>query len=144
MWLFRASEGILAQKVLTLASTIILLQQMEILPSQGMCKSCSIVITDNYQRNKMNFIFWQCPSCKGASGKTALRANTVLANSNLILERFVMLLWAFADRGRTIAQTINGACLPSDSNYNENSMSSRTVLKYNQYFRFICVSKRLQ
>lgn len=50
-----------------------------------------------------------------------------------------MLLWAFADRGRTIAQTINGACLPSDPNYNENSMSSRTVLKYNKYFRFICV-----
>ena len=101
MLLFRASEGILAQKVMTLASTILLLQQMEILPNQGMCKSCSVVITDNYKRNKMNFIFWQCPSCKGASGKTALRANTVLANSNIKLEQFVMLLWAFADRGRT-------------------------------------------
>ena len=140
MLLFRASEGILAQKVMTLASTILLLQQMEILPNQGMCKSCNVIITDYYKRNKMNFIFWQCPSCKGASGKTALRANTVLANSNIKLERFVMLLWAFADRGRTIAQTINGACLPSDPTYNENSMSSRTVLKYNKYFRYICVN----
>ena len=34
MWLFQADKGTLDQKLMTLATTIILLQQMEILPSQ--------------------------------------------------------------------------------------------------------------
>ena len=140
MWLFRASEGVLAQKLLTLASTIILLQQMEVLPKEGMCKSCGIIIKSGYKKNRFNFLYWHCPICKGAAGKTALRANTVLANSNIKLERFVMLMWTFADRGRTYAQIINGACLPSDPGYKENSMSSKTVAKYNKFFRYICVN----
>ena len=37
-WLFRASEGMLVKKVVTMASTIFLLQQMEVLPTQGICK----------------------------------------------------------------------------------------------------------
>ena len=46
---FQASEGILAQKVLILALTILLLQQMKILPCQVMCERCNVVITDNYK-----------------------------------------------------------------------------------------------
>ena len=42
-WLFRASEGILAKKVVTLAFTVFLLQRMEILPTQGICKEASLV-----------------------------------------------------------------------------------------------------
>ena len=49
-----------------------------------------------------------------------------------------MLIWTFADRGRTYAQIVNGACLPSDPGYKENSMSSKTVAKYNKFFRYIC------
>ena len=41
-WLFRASEGMLAQKIVTLASTIFLFQWMEILPTQGICKEASV------------------------------------------------------------------------------------------------------
>ena len=41
-WLFRASEGMLAQKLATLASTIFLLQWMEIIPTQGICKEASL------------------------------------------------------------------------------------------------------
>ena len=140
MWLFRASEGILAQKLITLASTVLLLQQMEVLPKEGMCKSCGIIIKRGYKKNRDNFLYWHCSICKGAAGKTALRANTILANSNIKLERFVMLMWTFADRGRTYAQIINGACLPSDPGYKENSMSSKTVAKYTKFFRYICVN----
>ena len=41
-WLFRASEGMLPKKVVTLASTIFLLQWMDILPIQGICKEASL------------------------------------------------------------------------------------------------------
>ena len=109
MGLFRASEGILAQKMVRLASTILLLQQMMILPNEDICKTCNTVITGDYKKNTLNFFYWQCPSRKGAAGKTALRANTVLANSNIKLERFVMLMWSFVERGKTYTQIINGA-----------------------------------
>ena len=117
MGLFRASEGILAQKMVSLASTILLLQQMMIVPNEGICKTCNTVITGDYKKNTLNFLYWQCPSCKGAAGKTALRANTVFANSNIKLERFVMLMWSFVERGKTYTQIINGASLPSDQGY---------------------------
>ena len=42
-WRFRASEGMLTKKVVTLAFTIFLLQRMEILPTQGICKEASLV-----------------------------------------------------------------------------------------------------
>ena len=38
--LFRASEGTLATKMLTLASTVLLLQEMKILPTEMYCDSC--------------------------------------------------------------------------------------------------------
>ena len=42
-WLFWASKGILAKKVVNLASIIYLLQWMEILSTQGICKEASLV-----------------------------------------------------------------------------------------------------
>ena len=42
-WLFRESEGMLDQKVVTLASTIFLLQRMEVLPTPGICKEASLI-----------------------------------------------------------------------------------------------------
>ena len=103
MVLFRASAGILGQKMLTMAATILLLQQMLILPNTGNCNKCDMPIESDYKRNK-NYIYWTCNSCRT---KTALRSNTVLANSNLKLERFVLVMYCFSDRNRTYKQIIN-------------------------------------
>jgi len=48
----------LAQKMMSLAATILLLQQMAILPSQGVCKTCEIIIYDPYKQSEMNLIYW--------------------------------------------------------------------------------------
>ena len=58
MVLFRASAGILGQKMLTMAATILLLQQMLILPNTG---KCDMPIESDYKRNK-NYIYWTCNS----------------------------------------------------------------------------------
>ena len=50
-----------------------------------------------------------------------------------------MLMWNFAERGKTYNQIMNGCCLPSDSEYKENFMSTKTVAKWNQFFRYLCV-----
>ena len=131
---FRASAGILGQKMVTMAATILLLQQMFILPNTGHCNKCQIPIESDYKRNK-NYIYWTCSNCKT---KTALRSNTVLANSHLKLERFVLLMYCFSDRNRTYKQIINEACLPCDPEYKECSMSTETVCKWNKYFTYIC------
>ena len=47
--LFRASEGILAQKMLTTAATILLLQQMMILPRERICQTCDMLNPGEYQ-----------------------------------------------------------------------------------------------
>ena len=56
-WLFQASEGMLAQKLVTLASTILLLQQLEILPTKGICNKAPLAT-----RLHTNTIegFWGC------------------------------------------------------------------------------------
>ena len=56
-WLFPASEGILTQKLITLASTILLLQRMEILPIQGICKEAPLAT--RLHTNKIEG-FWGC------------------------------------------------------------------------------------
>ena len=63
---FRASEGILAQKMVTLAATIALLQMMSILPTMGLCRTCKVP-TPKWKEE--NWIFWECGSCPSASGK---------------------------------------------------------------------------
>ena len=136
--LFRASEGVLAQLMVTLAATIQLLQNMGILPKGGVCRTCSGNTRPAWRREN-TWVYWHCTLCRGAAGKTGLRANTVLANSNIKLERFVILMWHFADRGKTYEQIKNAACLPSDLRYTENGMSSETIAKWNKYFRYICV-----
>ena len=40
--LFRASEGVLAKKMVTLATTVMLLKQMSIIPSLGVCRTCDM------------------------------------------------------------------------------------------------------
>ena len=136
MPLFRASEGILAQKMISLGSTISLYQQVGILPSRGVCRSCSRECRE--WRRHETWVYWQCTECRGAQGKTGLRANTVLANSNIKLEWFMVLVLLFADRGKTYKQIQNSACLPSDPAYKDNYMSTKTISKWNKFFMHIC------
>ena len=57
---FRASEDILAQKMVTLSATIALLQMMSILPTMGLCRTCKVP-TPKWKEE--NWIFWECGSC---------------------------------------------------------------------------------
>ena len=67
-----------------------------------------------------------------------MRANTVLADSKLKLERFVMLLWNFAERGKTYQQISTAANLPAQSHYVEDKLSGASIAKWNKYFRYLC------
>ena len=53
-WLFQASQGMLAQKLITLASTILLLHWMKILTTQGICKEATRLHTYTIEG------FWSC------------------------------------------------------------------------------------
>ena len=112
--LFRANEGTLAAKMIgrlgtvCLMATISLLQQMKILPTEIVCDSCEVKICELSPPHG-NFVYFQCPSCKV---KKSVRDDTVVSNSNLKLDRFVMLIWSFAsERNRTYEQVMRGACL---------------------------------
>ena len=48
--LFRASEGTLAMKMVTLASTVLLLQEMKILPTEMYCGKCEEIIPDTFKQ----------------------------------------------------------------------------------------------
>ena len=125
---FKASEGILAQKMVTLASTIALLQMMAILPQMGICRTCKVP-TPKWKEE--NWIFWECGTCTSSSGRTGIRANTVLEKSNLKLERFVMLLWNFAERGKTYEQISTAANLPTQAHYVDDELSQSCKKHFN-------------
>ena len=77
----------------------------------------------------------QCTSCKM---KKSVRDDTVVSNSNLKLDRFVMLMWSFAsERNRTYEHVMRGACLASGEGYADNDMSKRTVARFFAYFWYI-------
>ena len=48
--LFRASEGTLAMKMVTLASTVLLLQEIKILPNKMYCGKCEELIPDTFKQ----------------------------------------------------------------------------------------------
>ena len=57
--LFHVSEGTLAMKMLTLASTVLLLQEMKILPTEMHCDSCLEMGTDTFNvRNRCSHILF--------------------------------------------------------------------------------------
>ena len=105
---------------------------------EAVCRTCDNLIVDDWERTN-SWAYWRCRRCKHPHDKTGLRANTVLANSNLKYERWILLMWNFAERGKTFQQIMNACCLPSDSEYKENFMSTKTVAKWNQFFRYLCV-----
>ena len=45
-----ASKGILAMKMVTLASTVLLLQEMKILPTEMYCGKCEEIISDTFKQ----------------------------------------------------------------------------------------------
>ena len=94
----------LATKMMTIASTILLLQEMKILPTEMYCERCEAISPDVFKL-RGNFGFFKCSTCKSMK---SIRDNTVLSNSNLQLKRFVGLLWSFSeDRGRNYKEIIN-------------------------------------
>ena len=108
--LFRASEGTLATKMMTIASTILLLQEMKILPTEMYCERCEAISPDVFKL-RGNVGFFKCSTCKSMK---SIRDNTVLSNSNLQLKRFVGLLWSFSeDRGRNYKEIINALVVPA-------------------------------
>ena len=56
--LFRSSEGVLAKKKVTLATTVMLLQQMSIIPSLGVYRTCDMPCDTEYKRNG-TWLYWQ-------------------------------------------------------------------------------------
>ena len=134
MFPFLATRGVLAQRMITMSSTILVLQQMGIISTTGTCRKCEDSLGDKYKTSTGNKMYWWCSEC---CCKTYLRQNTVLENSNLRFERFVMLVYSFAERNTTYKQTRKEACLPVEG-YAENGMSNETVNRWYQYFRFLC------
>ena len=55
--LFRTSEGVLANKMVTLANTVLLLQQMSIIPRLGVCCTCDMPCNTEYKRNG-TWLYW--------------------------------------------------------------------------------------
>ena len=76
----------------------------------------------------------QCLSGQDSS----VRKGTVLSNSNLKLERFVLLMYSFITRSNTYEQILNEACLPTNAGFKECSMSFSTISKWFKYFTYIC------
>ena len=58
MPLFRASEGVIAKKMVTLAATVTLLKQMSIIPSLGVFRNCDMPRDTEYKRNG-TWLYWQ-------------------------------------------------------------------------------------
>ena len=73
-WLLQESEGMLAQKVVTLAFNIFLLQRMEILPTSGICKEASLAT-----RLQTNY---PCPFC-----------HTKFINQDEVIEHMEICSW---------------------------------------------------
>ena len=122
--LFRSSEGTLDTKMITIASTVLLLQEMKILPTQMYCDTCQEISPHTFKMQR-NFAFFRCNKCRS---EKSIRANTVLFNSNLQLKRFVGLMWSFSeDRGRNYKEIINGACLPISGEYKDTTINLRII-----------------
>ena len=131
---FRVSAAILGIKMQTLMATVALLQLFNIFPKQGSCSKCSKKTSSDVKADG-NYIYWWCSSCRV---KTPIRRGTVLSNSNLKLERFVLLMFAFVHRGNTYIQIANDARLPTTLGYKECSMSFSTISRWFKYFTYIC------
>ena len=129
------SVGRLALQLVTTAAQIAFLQDVNIFPMVGACYSCGATIDSKY-KEKQNERYWECGAC---SRTTTIRHDTVLYQSNLPLNRFIMLVYCFTERNKTYSQVINECCrMQPNENYADNSMSTATVNRWFTYFRHLC------
>ena len=112
---FRVSAPILGLKMQTIMSTVALLQFFKIISDHGTCQKCDHKIAGGVKVDGIN-LYWWCSRCRV---KTPMRKGTVLENSNLKLDRFVLLMYSFVNRGSTYQQMVNEACLPTMPGYKE-------------------------
>ena len=131
---FRASAAILGLKMQTMMATIALLQLLKIIPEHGTCTKCKQKIVGEVKLDGTKAFWW----CSGCRVKTPARKGTVLSNSNLKLERFVLLMYSFTTRSSTYEQIVKEACFPTSAGYKDCLMSFSTISKWFKYFTFIC------
>ena len=127
------SVGRLALQLVTTAAQIAFLQEVNILPVLGVCHGCGATIDSDFKEKK-NQRVWQCGAC---SLTTTIRHDTVLYQSNMPYDRFIMMAYCFTQRNVSYAQVINECCLPNE-NYQDKSMSKATVNRWFTYFRHLC------
>ena len=119
---------------LQLNATILLLQQMGLIPTHGSCRKCDKTLGEEIKEEGKKR-YWVCRDCNDT--KTYIRSNTVLENSNLRFDRFVNLIYSFAAQNTTYKTNKKEAYMPVDG-YVDDELSGDTVNRWNKYFRWIC------
>ena len=124
----------LVMMLTTMGQQISFLQTNDILPKRGFCQKCHEEIKGE-MKVKGNHRYWKCKSCKV---KTSLRYGTILYDAKIKLINFICLVYCFTEKNRTKCQISNEASLPQE-NYQDRTTSSRTILRWFKFFRWICV-----
>ena len=130
---FEVNLSILVMKMMSVISTIALLQEMGILPRVTNCKVCTRQLGPYLTNN--NIHYFECSSCKS---KTSLLNNTVLSNSNTKLREFVLLMYQFCDNHKTYKTVRKDTHVKVDG-YKDVKLSFATINKWFSYFRHLCV-----
>ena len=60
MYPFIATRGVLAQRMVTMEYTILLLQQMGIIATSGTCRQCQGDLEEQYKSSTNNKRYWWC------------------------------------------------------------------------------------
>ena len=118
----------------TMGQQISFLQEHDILPKRGFCQQCHEEINGE-MKVRGNNLFWKFKSCKVT---TSLRYVTILYDAKLKLINYICLVYCFTAKNRTNCQISNKASLPQE-NYQDRTTSSRTILRWFKFFRWICV-----
>ena len=135
MWpsTFHTSIASLALRMVTVYSTIALLQMMSILPETKECPVCFAKLGP--YKNSVNYNYFECKPCKR---RVSLLHGTVLYNSNTKLREFVLLMYQFCENHRSYITVTRETCLPVEG-YQNSKISSQTINKWFAYFRHLCV-----
>ena len=107
---------------------------MGLLPTQGTCRKCAKSLGGEMKVEGTKR-YWVCQDCQET--KTYIRSGTVLENSPLRFDKFVNLIYSFANQNTTYKTNRKEAYLSVDG-YVDNELSDNTVNRWNKYFRWIC------
>ena len=135
---FVASLASLTLRMVTIASTICLLQEMEILPTTATCSTCHTSM-GQYKTNH-HYHYFECGKCHH---KTSILHNTVLSNSNMKLREFVLLMYQFCGHHKTYETVIKETHLPQPG-YKETYLCGNTINKWFSYFRYLCMEDAMK